>query len=111
MIIKLSPDGNIGLDLSVIKAGEVLNINGEDFDFSPMASGDTLPVSAITSTWFRGDVEKLEDGSLVITLALPNGPNASPEQRFPVDLVSVPDGPVVFPAPLPPEQVIPEEIQ
>lgn len=101
MRIKLSPDANIGFELNVVKDGDILNINGEDFDFSPMDSGDTLPVSAIASAWFRSDVEKLDNGELVITIALPNGPNASPEQRFPEDLLNVPDGPVALPQPLP----------
>ncbi|SDR20494.1 hypothetical protein SAMN04490186_3983 [Pseudomonas grimontii] len=101
MRIKLSPDANIAPNLSIVKAGETLIVNGDSFDFSPMGNGDTLPVSAITSTWFRADVEKLEDGELVITVALPNGPNASHAQRFPEDLVNVPDGPVVLPLPLP----------
>ncbi|MBU6957214.1 hypothetical protein KRR23_05610 [Pseudomonas sp. CVAP len=100
MRIKLSPDANIGIELYMIKAGDALSVNGEYFDFSPMGSGDTLPVSAITSAWFRSDVEKMDDGELIITIALPNGSNASPEQKFPEDLVSVPDGPVVLPQPL-----------
>lgn len=100
MCINLSPDANIGVDLNVVKAGDVLNINGEDFDFSLMGSGDTLPVSAITSR-FRSDVEKSDDGELVITIALPNGPNASSAQTFPEDLLNVPDGPVALPQPLP----------
>lgn len=111
MRIKLSPDGNIGLELNVVKAGDALSINGENFDFSPMGNGDTLPVSAISSAWFRSDIEKLSDGELVITIALPNGPNASPEQRFPEDLLNVPDGPVAFPPPLPevPGETVSEE--
>lgn len=100
MRIKLSPDANIAPNLSIVKAGETLIVNGESFDFSPMGNGDTLPVSAIASAWFRADVEKLEDGELVATIALPNGPNASFAQRFPEDLVNVPDGPVALPQPL-----------
>lgn len=101
MIIKLSPDGNLLLDLAIIKSGDALDINGEVFDFSPMSAGDTLPRSAIASDWFRADVEKTPEGELVVTIALPNGPRASEEQRFPADLLSVPDGPVALPQPLP----------
>ena len=106
MRIKLSPDTNIEVGLGIVKAGDVLIINGESFDFSPMGSGDILPVAAINSRWFRADVEKLNDGELVITIALPNGPSASPEQKFPEDLVNVEDGPVALPQPLTEAQLI-----
>lgn len=102
MRIKLSPDGNLPAQLALTKSGDVLSVNGEDFDFSRMGNGDTLPVSAIAGIWFRADVQRQDDGELVVTVALPNGPDASPEQRFPVDLINVPDGPVALPQPLPP---------
>jgi hypothetical protein len=105
MRIKLSPRRGEET-LEVIKSGAVLTINGEDFDFTRMAAGDTLPASAITSGWFPADVEHA-GGELVVTLTLPNPWNYSQEQAFPVDLVNVPDGPVMFPQPLPP--VLPPE--
>jgi hypothetical protein len=98
MKIKLSP---VRLDetLSVVKNGSTLEVNGELFDFSRMVAGDTLPSSAIASGWFTADVDHI-NGELVVTLILPNPWNYSQEQAFPVDLVDVPDGPVVFPQPL-----------
>lgn len=99
MIIKLSPTRSDEA-LSVVKAGNSLIINGEVFDFSPIGVGDTLPRSAIQSEWFSGDIDKA-NGELTLTLLLPNPWNYSPEQAFPVDLINVPDGPVVFPQPLP----------
>ncbi|MET0775459.1 MAG: hypothetical protein ABWZ65_08230 [Pseudomonas mandelii] len=99
MIIKLSPVRRDDT-LEVIKAGDVLTVNGQVFDFSPIGDGDTLPNSAISSEWFAGDVDK-EAGELIITLLLPNPWNYSPEQAFPVPLENVQDGPVVFPGPLP----------
>jgi len=86
--------------LELFKAGDVLTVNGEDFDFSQIGEGDSLPSSAITSTWFIGDQTRV-DGHLVLTMFLPNPWNYSHEQAFPVPLIGVPDGPVVFPAPLP----------
>lgn len=101
MRIKLSPiNFSDGRQLDLVKTGNVLTINGEDFDFSPMQDGDTLPASAISSAWFDGAVEKISS-ELVVTLWLPNPWNASPEQQFPADLVDVPDGPVLLPQPLP----------
>lgn len=99
MRIKLSPQRRDDT-LSMSKLGNVLTLNGEAFDYSRMADGDTLPVSAISSEWFAGDVNMI-DGELVLTIILPNPINYSQEQAFPVDLVDVPDGPVVLPAPLP----------
>lgn len=99
MRIKLSPQRRDDT-LEVIKSGNVLVVNGEIFDFSPMGDGDTLPRSAIGSEWFTGDVDR-ENGELTVTLLFPNPSNYSPEQAFPVDLVDVPGGPVVLPLPLP----------
>lgn len=99
MIIKLSPQLR-NTTLKVIKNGDILNINGEDFDFSPMPEGSTLPVAAIKSEWFFGDAER-SNGVLTLVMWLPLPANYSQEQAFPVDLVDVPDGPVDFPKPLP----------
>lgn len=99
MNIILSPqrrDDNI----EVIKLGDILTVNGEEFDFSPMGDGDTLPREAINSIWFVGPVNRI-GGELVVTLLFPNPWNYSPEQAFPSPLENVPDGPVAFPGPLP----------
>jgi hypothetical protein len=106
MIIHLSPTRRDD-SLEVIKSGDTLSLNGELFDFSRMGVGDTLPASAIASQWFYGDVERTNEG-LVLTLFLPLPWNYSPEQAFPEDLVSVPDGPVLLPQPLP---AVPNDFQ
>lgn len=103
MKIILSPQRMDDL-LDVVKSGDILVINGETFDFSPVGEGDTLPISAINSVWFAGDVVRV-DGHLVLTMWLPNPYNFSPEQAFPVPLEHVPDGPVIFPGPLPEPEV------
>ncbi|WP_110947366.1 hypothetical protein [Pseudomonas bohemica] len=102
MLIKLSPQRRDDT-LDVTKAGNVLTVNGDVFDFSPLTEGATLPQSAIGSEWFAGDVE-MQNGELTLTLLLPLPANYSPEQAFPDDLVDVPDGPVIFPAPLPEQE-------
>jgi hypothetical protein len=94
--------------LAVFKFGNTLDINGKLFDFSPMDEGDTLPMAAINSPWFAGDIEKVE-GELVVTLLFPIPSYYSPEQAFPVPLESVPDGLVVFPKSLP-EPAIENEV-
>ncbi|QAY87203.1 hypothetical protein [Pseudomonas arsenicoxydans] len=90
--------------LEVIKSGRVLIVNGEDFDFTQISEGSTLPQSAISSIWFAGDVS-MQDGELTLTLLLPFPWNFSPEQAFPADLMNVPDGPILFPQPLPVPEV------
>lgn len=90
--------------LDVIKNGDILTVNGEDFDLSPIGEGDTLPWGAVNSLWFAGDIDRI-NGELVLTLLFPNPWNYSQEQAFPVPLENVPDGPVQFPLPLSDEQM------
>lgn len=99
MRIKLTPQRRDDT-LEVVKAGSILTLNSKTFDFSRMNDGDTLPGSAILSDWFAGDVDNIS-GDLTLTLLLPLPANFSPEQAFPADLLNVPDGPVIFPQPLP----------
>jgi hypothetical protein len=99
MRIYLSPQRS-DATLQISRTGNTLTLNGESFDFSLMNEGDTLPASAIKSTWFVGPVDKI-NGDLVLTLLLPLPPNFSPEQAFPEPLINVPDGPITLPQPLP----------
>jgi hypothetical protein len=103
MLIKLMP-ARLDETLEVIKTGEVLTVNGEDFDLSLIGEGDTLPASAISSNWFFDKVDRV-GGELVLTLNLPLPWNYSQEQAFPVPLENVPDGLVAFPQPLPVDHV------
>jgi hypothetical protein len=107
MIVKLSPQRRDD-KLDVFKLGDVLTVNGEQFDFSLVGKGDTLPAQAISSIWFVDKVERI-DGELVLTLLFPNPWNYSQEQAFPAPLQEVPDGPVAFPQPVPEEPVMVEE--
>lgn len=86
--------------LEVVKSGNILVLNGESFDFTRMVDGDTLPASAISSPFFAGNVDNI-GGELELTLFLPLPANYSQAQAFPVPLVNVGDGPVLFPVPLP----------
>jgi len=82
--------------LEVTKSGDVLTINGVDYDFSQLPEGATLPRDAVDCEWLASDVERI-DGELVLTLLLPHGPNASEAVRFPQPLLNVPDGLVELP--------------
>lgn len=99
MKINLSPvRRDDSFELSV--TGAVVTVNGEPFDFSQMADGDTLPAGAIASEWFVGDVHKA-NGELELTMILPLPVNYSQEQAFPVPLMITADGPVGLPQPQP----------
>jgi hypothetical protein len=109
MKINLSPQRRDDtLELSI--SGQTITVNGEIFDFSPMADGDTLPAGAISCAWFVGDVHKA-DGELELTLILPLPINYSPAQAFPVPLLVTADGPVALPPPLPLPEPDPEAIE
>ncbi|MGV1943518.1 hypothetical protein ACQZ5D_23825 [Agrobacterium sp. 22-211-1] len=95
MIISLSPQRRDDL-LSVTKAGEILSINGESFDFSSLPDGATIPAETIPCELISGPVERV-DGELHITIILPHGPNPPHDILFPAPIVNPPDGRVVLP--------------
>jgi len=95
MTINLSPQRRNDT-LSVTKSGDVLTINGTEYDFSQVPDGGLLPQDAVGCPWLASDVERV-DGELVLTLLLPHGANASEAACFPRPLTNVPDGEVEFP--------------
>lgn len=82
--------------LTAFRAGEVLTINGEAFDFGPLPEGATLPAEAIDSPWIVGPVSRI-DGELHMTLRLPHGPNPSQAVAFPEPIHVTEDGPIPLP--------------
>lgn len=95
MIIKLSP---ICWDreLSVSKAGDVLTINDEVFDFSPLPDGSLLPQAAVNCEFIAGDVKR-EGGVLTVVLLMPHAVEAGEAARFPDDIVNPADGVLELP--------------
>ncbi|WP_130905284.1 hypothetical protein [Pseudomonas sp. Sample_22] len=95
----------------LVKQGDSLFINGEQFDLSPLQDGDSLPGTAVHSKWFSlGQITK-EEGVIKLSLLYPVPANYSPEQATPQLLSNVPDGPVALPRPLPdpePQQEVAE---
>ncbi|KQU97039.1 hypothetical protein ASD00_19515 [Ensifer sp. Root31] len=89
--------------LAVVKAGDVLTINGAAFDFSMLPDGATIPNGAIPCEWIIGPVERLA-GRLHLTLILPHGANPSPAVAFPVALHHPPDGELALPFDPPPAE-------
>jgi len=95
MIIQFSPSyREFPLDMN--REGDVLMLNGEIFDFSPLMEGATLPAGAISSDWFIKEVSRVE-GELELTILLPHGPNAPESTRFATELVVTEDGTVDLP--------------
>lgn len=70
-------------NLSVFVQGSSIKINGDEFDFSFMEPGDTLPNSAIDSPYFEGGVDCLENGIIQITLRVPVPPGATGDVAYP----------------------------
>lgn len=108
MHITLSP---VRLDesLTASRAGDVLTLNGEIFDFSPLPEGGTLPAEAIASDWITGPVSRI-DGELHLTLRLPHGPNPSHAVAFPEPIHVTEDGPIPLPFDPPPLPESAEEL-
>lgn len=90
MKINLSP---IRADkfLTLEKLGDIITLNGESFDFSPIPDGGILPKSAIESDVILSDVERI-NGEIVLTILVPHGPNAAQGDRFPEPLTMTEDG-------------------
>lgn len=92
--------------LTLEKTGDRLRINGELFNFGPLADGDTIPAGAVPSNWITGPVERI-DGEIRLTLILPHGPNPSHAVAFPALITVAEDGPVAIPADPEPANVEP----
>lgn len=91
--------------LEIYKQGDIITINGEEFDFTDLPNGATLPLEAIDSEWFVSSVKR-NNGGIEFTLILPHGPNPTPEQAFPQTIVNPPNGKIKLP-----ENVVPEPIE
>ena len=82
--------------LSVSVAGDVLSLNGTEFDLSGIPEGATLPRAAVTCDWLASDIERI-GGALHLALILPHGDHAPHETLFPTSINVTTDGPVALP--------------
>ena len=82
--------------LVLSKSGDTLTINGEDFDFSGIPDGATLPREAVTCDWLASDIERI-GGVLHLTLILPHGEDAHQETLFPQPIAVTTDGQITVP--------------
>lgn len=95
MLITLSPQVRYDT-LTMSVDGDVLTINGEDYDFSPLTEGAELPADAVDSPFVVGVVTRVS-GELRVTVILPITETATPEQANPQP-VSITSGGVPLPA-------------
>ena len=101
MIINLSPQGGRNDVLEIIKAGDVLTINGIEYDFSVIPDGAELPATAIDCEFIIGTVSRI-GGVLNMTMVLPYNTSNNPAVAFPSPIVNPVDGRV----PLPTDEVV-----
>lgn len=82
--------------MTLSRAGDVLRIDGVDYDFTHLPEGATLPRAAVDCPWLASDIERV-GGALHLTLILPHDATAPPGTLFPAPVVDPPDGPVALP--------------
>lgn len=95
MRISLSPIRTDSL-LQVERAGDILTINGQAFDFTSLPDGATIPAGVVPCDWIAGPVDRV-GGKIHITIVLPHGANPPDEVAFPSPIIDPPDGEVVLP--------------
>lgn len=84
-------------DITLAVEGDVLVIDGQRLDFSPLPEGGALPRDAIACPRIAGSVRR-EGGEIYVTVELPHGRNAPAERLYPAVMAVTSDGPVTLPA-------------
>lgn len=82
--------------LSASISGDVVTINGEQFDFTSLPDGGTIPPGSVPCKWIVGPVERI-GGELNLTLVLPHGSNPGPAVAFPSPIMVTADGAIQLP--------------
>jgi len=95
MKINLSPQRRDDV-LTITKQGDVLTINGTEYDFTQLPEGGTLPADAVDCKWIVSDVKRV-NGELELTLLLPHSADASEAARFPQPIIDPADGELELP--------------
>lgn len=85
MKIQFYPQRN-DIDVVISVSGDIITINGEEFDLSPIGEGETLPHGAISSDIFLGSISRVDEAlELGFILPLKNSPHK--KLAFPEDVV------------------------
>lgn len=97
MHINLTPQRR-SAPLTLARTGDVLTMNGEEFDFSALADGEALPAEATGSNLFAaGTIIERISGELYLSLVLPIGAKAPEASRQMQTITVTEDGPVTLP--------------
>ena len=83
-------------DQVVSVLGDVITLNGVEYDFSPLSDGDFLDSDAFEDGGLVLGAKR-EGGKLIITMILALGPEATESARFPQPITDVADGLVELP--------------
>lgn len=95
---------NMETTLTASLYGDVIILNEEHVDFSPLPEGAILPNRAVNNPWIISDIERV-DGDICLTLLIPHGQNAPEETLYPENFSQYKkfyDGDI----PLPPYEVL-----
>lgn len=82
--------------IQLVRAGDVLSIDGRDFDFTGLPEGAVLPASSIACDYIVGPVTR-QAGRVHISLRFPIAPDAPHEACWPAPIIDPPDGPIALP--------------
>ena len=85
--------------LALEKNGDTIILNGQQFDFSQLEVGATLPQSAVDSPFFAGPVVR-DELSIRLHIVLPHGPDAPHFVLFPKERGYSDDGQMKTPVDL-----------
>lgn len=107
MRISFSPQRRDDTLIIEKSSGDRLRINGELFNFNPLAEGDTIP--SIPCDWIVGPVERV-GGEVCLTVILPHGPNPSEAVAFPEPITVTEDGPIDVPSDPEPQEEEPADV-
>lgn len=73
-------------ELLIKISGDVITVNGDEYDFSPIGEGETLPHSAIALDTFIDDISRI-NGELEIGIIIPHKDKPAHAIAFPEDVV------------------------
>lgn len=95
MIIGLSPYRCDTGPIVASVTGDIITVDGIEYDLSKISEGDILPAGA-TPDCFTGSITRI-NGVINLTLRLPHGSNAPDSTIFPLSPITVESGDVPLP--------------
>lgn len=94
--ITLSPQFS-DADLTLVKQGKILKVNGDELDFSATQEGDEYPAEAVDNPSVIGGISMI-DGQINITVLMPyNNPDAPESVTYPAPIIVIADGEIALP--------------